>query len=528
MTKLTGQHYIAGLWIEGPSTFQADNPATGAKNETAFFDATPDLVDQAVSAATTAFETFAKTSPTDRANFLRTIATEIDARGDQITELGQSETALPAARLEMERGRTVNQLKFFADWIEEGSWLQARIELANPDRSPLPKPDIRSVNKAIGPVAIFGASNFPLAFSTAGGDTASALAAGCPVIVKAHPAHPGTCEIVAQAIAAAVQKCNMPKGVFSQLQGGDNSVGQSLVAHHGIKAVGFTGSLGGGRALYDIAVSRDQPIPFYGELGSNNPVFLLPEAMKDRAAAIGEAWAQSLVMGVGQFCTNPGVIITLKGDAATAFTAKAIDVLTDVAAQPMLTSRIAKCYHDITKQHVENDKIACLLEAYSSDNLFYAMPGVFKVAGQTWLANEDLSEEIFGPSAIIVECDDITEMLSVASSFCGQLTATLQMNDADASIASQLVAILEEKAGRVLVNGFPTGVEVCHSMVHGGPYPASTDARSTSVGSLAIERFIRPISYQNLPDAMLPPALQNANPLGLNRLVDGHWNNAAL
>jgi 2,5-dioxopentanoate dehydrogenase len=528
MTHITGKHLIAGLWIEGPSTFQSDNPTTGEKNEYSFFDATPELVDQAVFAARGSFEAFAKTSPFERANFLRTIADEINARGDDITKVAHSETALPAARLEMERGRTVGQLKFFADWIEEGSWLGARIELANPERAPLPKPDIRSFNKAIGPVVVFGASNFPLAFSTAGGDTASALAAGCPVIVKAHQAHPGTCELIAQAIQAAIKKCNMPNGVFSQLQGGNFSVGQSLVAHPDIKAVGFTGSLGGGRALFNIAVNRAQPIPFYGELGSNNPVFLLREAMKLRAKSIGEAWAQSLTMGVGQFCTNPGVIVALKGAETDTFITNALNVLEGVIAQPMLTSRIAKCYQDITQLHAQNDQVTCLLEPKQSDNAFYARPGVFKVDAKAWLNYPDLSEEIFGPSAFIVECANETEVLSVASAFNGQLTATLQMNDEDKEVAAQLIAIMEEKAGRVLINAYPTGVEVCHSMVHGGPYPASTDVKSTSVGSLAIERFIRPISYQGLPDSLLPPALQNANPLSINRLVDGKWKNSAL
>jgi len=313
----------------------------------------------------------------------------------------------------------------------------------------------------------------------------------------------------------------MPKGVFSQLQGGDFTVGQSLVAHAGIKAVGFTGSLGGGRALFDIATRRAEPIPFYGELGSNNPVFLLPDVMSAKAAAIGEAWAQSLVMGVGQFCTNPGVIVTLAGSESDAFKAKAIETLKEVAPQAMLTSRIAKCYHDITTQLAQNSDLECLLAEQSNDNIFFATPGVFQVDAKTWLSNSALSEEIFGPGAIIVECVDMNEMINVAQQFCGQLTATLHMQDSDNGIAAQLVNILEEKAGRVLVNGFPTGVEVCHSMVHGGPYPASTSASTTSVGSLAIQRFVRPVSYQNMPDAILPAALQNKNPLSIHRLLDG-------
>ncbi len=523
MTHLTGQHYIAGQWLESETTFQCDNPTSGKKNPTEFFNATPDLVDQAVKAARAAFDEYSTTSVSDRAAFLRTIADEIEQRGDMISEIAHDETALPMARLQMERGRTVNQLKFFANWIEEGTWLNARIDQADPERAPLPKPDIRVVNQALGPVAVFGASNFPLAFSTAGGDTASALAAGCPVVVKAHSAHPGTCEVVARAIEAAVQKCNMPAGVFSQIQGGNRSVGSSLVGHAGIKAVGFTGSLGGGRALYDIAVSRPEPIPFYGELGSNNPVFLLPNVMAEKASSVGEAWAQSLTMGVGQFCTNPGVIVTLAGDASESFKNAAVGALNDVDAQPMLTCRIAESYHGINKQHGSNDALTCLLQPRESENFFFATPGVYVCTAETWLDNAELSEEIFGPAAIVVECQSEDEMKAVAASFCGQLTATVHMNDADTGLAGELTPVLGEMAGRVLVNGFPTGVEVCHSMVHGGPYPASTNAQTTSVGSLAIGRFVRPVSYQNVPNTILPAALKDENPLDISRLIDGVW-----
>lgn len=528
MTILSGKHYIAGQWVKSETTFQADNPTSNQKNPTVFCNATPELVDDAVNAAQQAFKVYASTSLSARAVFLNTIADEIEARGDAITRIAGVETALPAARLEMERGRTVNQLRFFASWIEEGTWLGARIDQADPERAPLPKPDIRVVNQALGPVAVFGASNFPLAFSTAGGDTASALAAGCPVIVKAHSAHPGTCEIVAQAIGAAVEKCDMPAGVFSQLQGGNRSVGSSLVAHPGIKAVGFTGSLGGGRALYDIAVSRPEPIPFYGELGSNNPVFLLPEVMAEKAAFLGEAWAQSLTMGVGQFCTNPGVVVTLVGEATESFKSAATSALKDTPPQPMLTSRIADAYHDITNQHSANNQLTCLMQPQESENSFCATPGVYVCSAQVWLENEGLSEEIFGPCAIVVECRSFEEMKLVAAAFCGQLTATLHMNKADTKLASILTPMLGEKAGRVLVNGFPTGVEVCHSMIHGGPYPASTNSQTTSVGTLAIGRFVRPVSYQGAPNSILPEALKNENPLGIRRLVDGVWRTEAL
>lgn len=528
MSNLTGKHLINGNWVGGDSSFKADNPTTNTKNETSFFNGTIELVNEAATAAKNCAEEFASMAISKRATFLRSIADEIDARGADLTEVGQSETALPAPRLNGERGRTVGQLRFFADWIEDGGWLKARIDTALPDRQPLPRPDIRVCNKALGPVGVFGASNFPLAFSAAGGDTASALAAGCPVIVKAHSAHPGTSEIVAQAIYAAIKACDIPAGVFSMVQGGDRSVGQSLVAHPAIKAVGFTGSLGGGRALFDIAVSRPEPIPFYGELGSNNPVFLMPEAMSEKAEALAEGWAGSLTMGVGQFCTNPGVIVALKGDDFDNFKAKAVSILHEAAATPMLTDRIAQAYHQTTQSHNKDNRLTCLLASVEGDNPFCATPGIYATDFATWQNNRDLAEEIFGPAAIIIECADLSEMEAVIAGFVGQLTGTIHMVDADTEAAAKLMPHLERNCGRVLINGFPTGVEVCHSMVHGGPYPASTDPRSTSVGSLAIERFVRPISYQNMPDALLPDALKRTNPLNIARLVDGKDNNESI
>ena len=520
-TKLTGKSYIAGNWTGSGTTFQADNPTTNSKNESLFFHGTIEQVNQAAEAALSSFEAFATTSLADRSRFLRKIAEEIDARGDAITEIGQLETALPSARLEGERGRTVGQLRLFADWLEQGDWLGARIDTALPDRAPLPRPDIRVANKALGPVAVFGASNFPLAFSAGGGDTASALAAGCPVVVKAHSAHPGVSEIIALAVEAAVKACNMPAGVFSLIQGGKREVGQSLVSHPAIKAVGFTGSLAGGRALYDIAVSRPEPIPFYGELGSNNPVYLLPHAMAENATTIAEGWAASLTMGTGQFCTNPGVIVALKGDPLEQFKQQAVALLSEVAASAMLTDRIADAYHQVTQAHTDDSRLDCLLAPAKQDNPFCAAPGVYCVSYAAWSDNQDLADEIFGPAAIIIECQSSDEMADVAKNFVGQLTSTIQMSDKDTEIAQTLMPHLERKSGRVLVNGYPTGVEVCHAMVHGGPYPASTDAKSTSVGTLAIERFVRPISYQNMPDTMLPPALRSSNPYNITRLIDG-------
>ncbi|MDP2699133.1 aldehyde dehydrogenase (NADP(+)) [Thalassospira sp.] len=520
---LSGQHLIAGEWRNGPDVFQADNPATGKKLPQTYQKGTKELVDEAVQAAHDCAEEFASLLPARRAAFLRTIADEIDARGDAITEIGTLETALPAARLQGERGRTVGQLRFFADWIEEGSWLEARIDSALPDRQPLPRPDIRVMHKALGPVGVFGASNFPLAFSVAGGDTASALAAGCPVVFKAHDAHPGTSEIVARAIAAAITKTGMPAGVFSLIHGGSRVIGQTLVTHPMIKAVGFTGSTGGGRALFDLAVSRPEPIPFYGELGSNNPVFLLPEIMAEKAADIARGWVGSLTMGVGQFCTNPGLLIALKGDALDRFVTTAAELLGDVAGAPMLTDRVSSAYHHVTDAMSKHGKVTCALKRRDTDGPFEGSPAIYRVSAADWLAHPELAEEMFGPAGIIVECDSADQMVALSGTLIGQLTATVHLNDADSGLAAKLRPALEKCAGRILINGWPTGVEVCHSMVHGGPYPASTDSRATSVGSLAIKRFIRPVSYQAFPDALLPPALQNANPLGIPRLVDGKW-----
>ena len=481
---LSGKHYIAGEWLSGPDVFQADNPATGTKLPTKFQHGTEELVDQAVQAANACAEEFAAMLPAKRSTFLRAIADEIDARGDEITEIGTLETALPAARLTGERGRTVGQLRFFADWIEEGSWFEARIETAQPDRLPLPKPDIRMMHKALGPVGVFGASNFPLAFSTAGGDTASALAAGCPVVFKGHAAHPGTSEIVARAIEAAVKKTGMPNGVFSLIHGGTRKVGQALVAHPLIKAVGFTGSTGGGRALFDIAVSRPEPIPFY---------------------------------------TNPGLLIALKGADLDTFVDTAASALGEVGGAAMLTDRVSSAYHDVTDAMAKHALVTCALKRRDTDGPFEGSPAIFRTTAAQWKANPELAEEMFGPAGIIVECDTTEEMLALSQTLVGQLTATIQMDDADADLVNKLRPALEKCAGRILINGWPTGVEVCHSMVHGGPYPSSTDSRATSVGSLAIKRFIRPVSYQAFPDALLPPALKDANPLNIPRLVNGKW-----
>ncbi|WP_274963298.1 aldehyde dehydrogenase (NADP(+)), partial [Thioclava electrotropha] len=384
-------------------------------------------------------------------------------------------------------------------------YLDRRHDKALPDRQPLPRPDLRMMQRPIGPVAVFGASNFPLAFSTAGGDTAAALAAGCPVVVKGHSAHPGTGEIVAEAIKAAVEKCNMPKGVFSLIQGGRRDVGQGLVQHPLIKAVGFTGSLGGGRALFDLCAQRPEPIPFFGELGSVNPMFLLPEAAKARGAEIGAGWAGSLTMGAGQFCTNPGIAVVEGGPAGDAFVAAAKEALSASGPQVMLTDGIAQAYRDGKDRFDTRNSVTPVLTTEQEGR--NASPNLYETSAENYLQDHALGEEVFGPLGLVVRVSDPAQMVDLAKGFEGQLTATMHLDDGDAELARKLLPVLERKAGRVMANGFPTGVEVCDAMVHGGPYPASTNFGATSVGTLSIRRFLRPVCYQNIPEGVLPADL---------------------
>ncbi len=498
-----GKHLIAGEWVAAELQFHS-SPAQGAVH--GFSVGTPAFVDRAVRAAEEAFLTYGYTSRAHRADFLDAIAEEMEIRVEAITEIAMSETGLPEPRIRnVELPRTANQLRLFGSHIRAGNYLDRRHDAALPDRMPMPRPDLKMVQRPIGPVAVFGASNFPLAFSTAGGDTAAALAAGCPVVVKGHSAHPGTSEIVAVAIAAAIDRCGMPRGVFSLIQGGTREVGQALVQHPLIKAVGFTGSLSGGRALFDLAMSRPEPIPFFGELGSVNPMFLLPEALNARGAALGKGWAASLAMGAGQFCTNPGIAVIESGAAGDAFVAAARDALAATAPQTMLTDGIAAAYRDGTARLDASDAASTVLETPSEGRM--AGPNLFETDAAHYLQNEALGEEVFGPLGLVVRVSDAEEMMSLALGLRGQLTVTLHMNDADTEIARKLVPILERKAGRLLVNGFPTGVEVADAMVHGGPFPASTNFGHTSVGTLSIRRFLRPVCYQNMPDALLPSDL---------------------
>lgn len=509
------------LVAEGSESFHSFNPATGEKLNYVFNKATTEEVNKAAEKAALAFQVYRKKSGIDKAIFLETIANEINALGDALIELCCAETALPKARIEGERARTVNQLKLFASLLREGSWVDARIETAEPTRTPLPKPDIRYMEIGLGPVVVFGASNFPLAFSVAGGDTASALAAGCPVIVKVHSAHPATGELVGRAILKAAQITNMPDGVFSLLHGDGKDVGIQLVKHPEIKAVGLTGSFTAGKALFDAAVNRDVPIPVYAEMGSSNPVFILPEAMRTRGENIASAFSSSVTLGVGQFCTNPGILIHEKSDADQ-FSKHLQTAFTKTSGGVMLTETIFKSYKKGLTHHATADGIAVLASGNEPDLNFAARPMLFKTTSDTFEKIPALAEEIFGPTSLVVEAESKADILSIARNLSGHLTATVHGTDQDLITYKELFDILEQKVGRVVINGFPTGVEVCHAMVHGGPYPSTTDGRSTSVGTAAIHRFTRPVCYQGMSNALLPAELKDENPLQLWRLVNGN------
>jgi 2,5-dioxopentanoate dehydrogenase len=498
-----GAHWIAGEKIHTEARFDS-SPAHGPAH--AFSVGTPELVARACAAAEEAFWSFGYSSREERARLLEAIADEIEARSEAITAIGAAETGLPEARLNGERGRTTGQLRLFAAHIRKGDYLDRRHDPAQPDRKPAPRPELRMIQRPIGPVAVFGASNFPLAFSTGGGDTAAALAAGCPVVVKGHGAHPGTGEIVADAIAAAVAGCGMHAGTFSLIQGGNRHVGQALVTDPRIKAVGFTGSLAGGRALFDLCAARPEPIPFFGELGSVNPMFLLPAATAARGEEIAQGWAGSLTMGAGQFCTNPGIAVLIDGPEADTFVSATKAALEPIGTQTMLTDGIAEAYRQGRDRIAGTAGVRDVLTSVCDRR--NATPYLFEATGDAWLADHTLGEEVFGPLGLVVRASDEAQMLEIASSLDGQLTCTLHLDRADTQLGKRLVPVLERKAGRILANGFPTGVEVADSMVHGGPYPASTNFGATSVGTLSIRRFLRPVCYQNLPDELLPEDLR--------------------
>ncbi|GAB3351396.1 aldehyde dehydrogenase (NADP(+)) [Chromohalobacter beijerinckii] len=519
---LEGKQIIGQDIAAGPGTsFQAVDPANGETLPPEFPSADGKQVERACQLAWDAFDAYRETSLEERAKFLETIAEEIEHLGGGLIERAMSESGLPVARLEGERGRTCNQLRLFANVVRAGEWLDVRVDPALPERTPMPRPDLRQRHIPLGPVAVFGASNFPLAFSVAGGDTASALASGCPVIVKAHSAHPGTSELVARAIQSAAKKCNMPEGVFSMLFDAGYEVGTSLVKHPNIKAVGFTGSRKGGLALQQAAQSRPEPIPVYAEMSSINPVFLMPKALEARGTDLAQAFVGSLSMGAGQFCTNPGLVIGLKSPALDSFIEEAGKALKDTPANTMLTPGIHSAYEQSVAKLAGNAKVNEVSRGLTGEGENQCQAGLFTTQGADVLADESLQEEVFGATSLVVICSDMDEMKRVAEALEGQLTATLQMDEGDTDTVASLLPTLERKAGRIMANGWPTGVEVCHAMVHGGPFPATTDSRTTSVGSAAIYRFLRPVCYQNLSDALLPEALKEANSLGLKRLVDG-------
>ncbi len=519
-----GQNFIAGeLSAQGKTTLLASKPGTGEVLPGSFTEASAAELDRACRAAAAAFPVTRALSGKDKAAYLRAIADEILALGDTLIQRACAESALPEARITGERGRTIGQLKLFADLVEEGSWVDARIDPAMPERLPLPRPDIRSMKRALGPVAVFGASNFPLAFSTAGGDTASAFAAGCPVVVKAHPFHPGTAELVAQAIDAAVKKCGLPAGTFSMLHGAGAGVGQALVVHPAIKAVGFTGSLGAGRAIYLACAQRPEPIPVFAELGANNPQFILPGALATRSAALAAGLAGSITMGAGQFCTNPGMTVLVDDAAGRAFAAQLGEELAKLAPGTAVACPIASSYEKGLAAKLAAGEVELIAKSKVAPVRAESamIPALIATSAKNYLAKPELAHEVFGPVSLIVWVKSTADFVAFASQLEGQLTAAVHGEATELADAAKLLAVLEEKAGRVIVNQFPTGVEVCHAIFHGGPFPASTAASTTSVGSGAIERFTRPVCYQNLPQSLLPAELRDDNPLGLMRLVNG-------
>jgi alpha-ketoglutaric semialdehyde dehydrogenase len=502
--------------------FTARNPGTGQDLDREFGRATPKQVDEACRRADAAFDEYRAMDLEQRAGFLESIAAEIEAIGDELITCAMAETALPRPRLEGERVRTCGQLRLFAARVREGNWQGVRIDHALPDRKPLPRPDLRMRHIPVGPVAVFGASNFPLAFSVAGGDTASALAAGCPVVVKVHPAHPGTSALVADAVRRAAA-ASVPAGVFAILFDDGFETGEALVKHPAIQAVGFTGSRRGGLALVAIGQQRPQPIPVYAEMSSVNPVFLLPAALHGRGDTLGAAFVESLVLGVGQFCTNPGVVIAVRGPAFESFKSVAIEALKAKPAGVMLSAGIAKAYRKGVAKLVRNSRVTEIAQGGLADYEGKSQPALFHVDAASVLAHPALIQEVFGPCAVLIGCNDEQEMLDLAKSLEGQLTATLQSDDEDNRLAGKLLPILERKVGRILFGGWPTGVEVCDAMVHGGPYPATSDGRSTSVGTAAIDRFLRPVSYQSMPASLRPASLQETSKIKMLRLIDGCW-----
>jgi len=482
-------------------------------------DASLQEVESSMSASKKAFIQYAHSSLKERAVLLRTIAIELEALGDEVIRQAMEETNLPEARLKGERARTIFQLNSYAAACERGEWLEVSIDTANAERVP-PKPDVRKTKLPLGPVLVFGSSNFPFAYSTAGGDTASALAAGCTVVVKAHPAHPLTSNMVADAVKKALKKLAMDENIFIHLHGASNSIGESLVKHPAIKAVGFTGSFQGGMALFHLANQRPEPIPVFAEMGSVNPVFLFNEKLSDHTDSIAQQCAESITLGVGQFCTNPGIIVGIKSPAFSRFMEVLASKISAMVAGKMLHTGIAKAYNDKSKRALGQQEVELVASTNEERDSLSGSPMVATVEATHFLTNPLLMEEVFGPFSMLVQCEDIAQVKSVADALPGQLTSTLIATDQEITANKELVNLISSKCGRLILNGVPTGVEVGLAMQHGGPFPATTDSRFTSVGADAIKRFARPFSYQNFSDSLLPDELKNSNPLNIWRTIN--------
>jgi 2,5-dioxopentanoate dehydrogenase len=518
-----GQNILgAQLSAAGGKTFRAHAPREGRTLDPPFAEATPEEVNRALALAAQAASGLRRLGPEKISDFLLAVRDEIAALGDPLIERAAQETALDPDRLRGERERTLNQIRLFAEIVLEGSWVDARIDPALPDRKPLPRPDIRRMLQPIGPVAVFGASNFPLAFSVAGGDTISAFAAQNPVVVKAHPAHPGTSELVAGAIVKAAKAKSMPEGTFSMLHSLSPDSSLALVTHPETRAVGFTGSLRAGRALFDAAARRPDPIPVFAEMGSVNPVFVLSETLEQNTQAIADGLFRSVTLGVGQFCTCPGLVFGVGGDALRRFRERLVANFQSASPGSMLNPAISKGY----AQKFQAMSAVAGVGAYPAARPAKAehsegQPGVFTADARTWLGNSELHTEIFGPATVLIECQSDRELLDIAHHLEGTLTATIQGTPDELARHGDLIDVLSRKAGRLIFNGYPTGVEVGYAMHHGGPFPATTDEKFTSVGAAAIYRFARPICYQGFPDDLLPPELQNRNPRNIWRLING-------
>ncbi len=518
---ITGKNYIGNvLTSTGKKTFKTFNPQTNQENDVIFTEVSDTEIEVAVTLATEAFKTFKTISGAKKSDFLNEIANQIEALGDELVQIYCSESGLSKERAISERGRTIFQLRSFANLVKNGSWVEATIETANPTRTPIPKADLRKMLVPIGPVVVFGASNFPLAYSTVGGDTASALAAGCPVVVKSHPMHAGTGELVAYAVIKAAEITGMPNGIFSNLNSSGIEVGTALVNHPAIKAVGFTGSISGGRSLYNLAAQRPEPIPVFAEMGSINPVILLPNAANKKGSHWAKTYAKSITLGAGQFCTNPGLILGIKGKNLTKFIKSLAEEIVQIEPSCMLHPTIIGAFEHNKSKMVQQSGLEQIVSYNEETSINYGRQIITTVNGATFLENTALHQEVFGPFSMVVQCEDIEQLETIISKLEGQLTGTI-LAENELESYTKIVNALQNRVGRIIFNGVPTGVEVCDAMVHGGPYPASTDSRFTAVGVNSIKRWVRPFCFQNWPNKLLPNELKNENPLSISRLIDG-------